>query len=220
MNEERIVAALDAELERRAGRATDTPTPRLDPAEQAEVDALLEIADLLWESADYPAPPLESDPTAIMLGLVPDPSFKLDAKALKKQRTRLGMDIKTLATLLSERGWQDVTVGTVFGWERQQRVGLCPALIRSIAAVLGVSEDAVSVRQEVEETALDRAVKRPRFLELAQEWAADHGLSLDVARPILTARLAVAVRRGDDLDEDQYIEALEHLVAAQKEADQ
>jgi hypothetical protein len=73
-SEDRIVAALDAELERRAGRAPNAPIPRLDPEERAEVDALVEVADLLWESADHPAPPLTSDPTAIRLGLVPNPS--------------------------------------------------------------------------------------------------------------------------------------------------
>jgi len=219
MDEERIAAALAAELERRAGRpASETHPPELDPAEQSEVDSLVEIADLLWEAADHPAPPLESDPTAIMLGLVPDPSFVLDGKALKKHRSRLGIDIKVLAERLTERGWE-VTPAMVFDWERQKSASVCPALIRSVAAVLGVSEDDIAIRQVVQETALDRAAQRPRFLELVREWGQLHQVSPDFAKSALKSRLAVAVRRGDDLDEDQYLAALENLVAAERERD-
>jgi hypothetical protein len=71
MTDERIDAALDAALTQRSGRALASDSePSLSPHEQAEVDSLLDIADLLWETS-YPCPPLEDDPTAIMLGLVP-----------------------------------------------------------------------------------------------------------------------------------------------------
>ena len=49
----------------------------------AEVQELLRIADLLWEEA-HGAPPLEDDPVAAMLGLVPDASRSLDPRALNK----------------------------------------------------------------------------------------------------------------------------------------
>lgn len=39
---------------------------------RAEIASLMEVADLLWE-AGHDAPPLEADPVAAMLGLIPDP---------------------------------------------------------------------------------------------------------------------------------------------------
>jgi hypothetical protein len=56
------------------GAETAGSAPEERTEERTEVDSLLAVADLVWGSADHPPPPLESDPTAIMLGLVPDPS--------------------------------------------------------------------------------------------------------------------------------------------------
>ena len=43
----------------------------LGDAEREDVESLVEIADLLWLAAQKP-PPLEEDPVAMRLGLVPD----------------------------------------------------------------------------------------------------------------------------------------------------
>jgi hypothetical protein len=72
-------------LEARAGRVTGKDQPMLSAEDRADVESLIEVADLLW-AAGHGAPPLESDPVAAMLGLIPDPQCALDPKALARAR--------------------------------------------------------------------------------------------------------------------------------------
>ena len=86
MTDERIAATLDAALARRAGRVPVSDSePDLSAHEQAEVDSLLEVADLLWEMS-HPCPALKDDPTAIMLGLVPNSALALGGKHTVERR--------------------------------------------------------------------------------------------------------------------------------------
>ena len=145
MIDERIEATLEAELDRRDGRVVSSdPIDTHTPAEQQELDSLLDIADLLWEACDVAVPPLEQDATAIMLGLVPDPATTLDKAQLKKQRLRTGLTNKELATHLTLRGWQ-ITTKDVFGWEDKTAI-VAPALINAIAQELAVEPDALTVK--------------------------------------------------------------------------
>lgn len=77
-----------------------------------EAVELLDIADLLWEAA-HGAPPLEQDPVAAMLGLVPDSAHSLNNTALKQAMQRAGLKTSDLAERLSKRGW-DVANRDVF----------------------------------------------------------------------------------------------------------
>jgi hypothetical protein len=113
MTDERIAAALDAALNRRAGRADMVDSElNLSPHEQTEVDSLLGIADLLWEGS-HPCPALDDDPTAAMLGLVPNPVDALDGQAVKRCRQQATLGQSELAARLRERAWpidpEDVT---------------------------------------------------------------------------------------------------------------
>ena len=214
MNEDRIDAALEAELERRAGRGdTGASHIALSPEERAELDALLEIADAVWEAGHLGAPPLEDDPTAIMLGLVPDPSISLSSKAITRYRKRGGLKPSRVATRLTERGWK-VTTRDVFAWEERDTLGLSPALMRAIATALGVSEKDVCItRPASEPDAVANAMKADWFVDLTRRWADKMKVSPDVAKAAMRGRMVAVARRGGDLDEEQWRESLERLLS-------
>jgi hypothetical protein len=91
---------------------------------------LVEVADLLWLAA-HGAPPLDEDPTAIMLGLVSNPDCVLDPKALRKAREDSGLTASDLADQLTARGWY-VQIGDVVCWESKP-LEIIPAIIAAIA---------------------------------------------------------------------------------------
>lgn len=212
MTDERITAALDTELERRAGRGDSAvPTVPLSPDEQAEVNSLLDVADLLWESADTGAPPLEEDPTALMLGLVPDPAVSLNGAALKRYRQSAGLKQSELAARLAERGW-NVTTKDVFAWETKSAAGLAPALIRAIADELDVDTEQVTRHQEVaRKTVIDQVSRTQWFVDLCQTWANNLEITFGSARSALLTQMSVTANRGSDLTEEQWRDVLEQL---------
>jgi len=212
MTDERITAALDTELERRAGRGDSAvPTVPLSPDEQAEVNSLLDVADLLWESADAGAPPLEEDPTALMLGLVPAPSGTWTMAAFKQYRLRAGLKQSELATRLAERGW-DVATKDVFAWETKSVTGLAPALVRAIADELGIEVELLMRRQQVaQDTVIDQVSRTQWFIDLCQTWANSLEITFSSARTALLTQMSVTANRGSDLTEEQWRDVLEQL---------
>lgn len=182
--------------------------------DQAEVESLLRVAGLLWEAAQE-APPLESDRVAAMLGLVPDPQFALDPKALARARRAAGLQASQLAARLVARGWE-VGPGEVFRWETGSVADVAPALIKAIAEVSGVDVERLATAHDPTpaQRSLDALTRSPRFRDLAQRWARTQGTSPQLAASALQARMLATVHRGDQPDEEQMLSALAELVAA------
>ena len=111
----------------------------LDPAQAHEAVELLDIADLLWEAA-HGAPPLEQDPVAAMLGLVPDSSRSLSDRALKQAMQTAGLKPSALVEKLMDRGWE-VATRDVFNWQRRGDYPCHLPLIQAIAEVIGTTPD-------------------------------------------------------------------------------
>lgn len=84
---------------------------------RAAIASLMDVADLLWE-AGHGAPPLEADPVAAMLGLIPDPHVALDSRAMSRARKNAKLKTSDVAERLRTRGW-DIAVRDVFQWETQ-----------------------------------------------------------------------------------------------------
>ncbi|MCW2752118.1 MAG: hypothetical protein JWR83_3228 [Aeromicrobium sp.] len=193
---------------------SETSREGLDAAHSAEAAELLNIADLLWDAA-HGAPPLEQDPVAAMLGLVPDSTRALNAVALKRALQASGMQVSVVAKMLSARGW-DVTTRDVFGWQTRETASAPPALIQALAEVLGVAPDRLIIDKG--ESAAHRALKSittsPGFRELTERWAALRGTTIDLAASALESRLATSVYRGGEPDERQMIASLEALISA------
>lgn len=190
---------------------------------RAEAQGLLEVADLVWEDA-HGAPALEDDPTAAVLGLVPEAGYQLDPAALKRARTRAGLKPTALAAALTRRGWS-VSAGDVFRWETRTAAAVPPALVRAVAELLRVDPD----RLTIESAARDRptfgagqlAVKiagevasTPQFRSLTERFARVQGVTTRMASSALRARMLATVHRGDQPTAEQMLAAVEALVDA------
>src|SRR5713226_3848847 len=85
----------------------------LTPAQQRKARASWKLLDTARQAAeDYTPPPLDADPLALALGLVPDPGRRLSGLGLKKARMKRRLQTSQLAALLAARGW-DVSTKTV-----------------------------------------------------------------------------------------------------------
>jgi transcriptional regulator with XRE-family HTH domain len=180
----------------------------------AEESELLDIADLLWE-AEQGAPPLNQDPVAAMLGLVPDNRRSLDADALKKALQSAGVQVSELARRLGLRGW-DVTTRDVFNWQTKSNASVPPALIQAISEILGKPADSLTV--DLGESPNHRVVRSvtssEAFQALAERWARLRHTTQALGASALESKLATSVYRGDDPDEAQMLASLEELVSA------
>ncbi len=215
MNEDRdaaLEAAIDLHVQGRSSALEE-----LEEDHRAETQELLKIADLLWEKA-HGAPPLEDDPVAAMLGLVPDPSRSLDPRALSKVTKSAGIKASGLAQALTDRGW-DVSTRDVFNWQVRGSHEVPPALIQAIAEVTGSTVDHLTVdRGSTRLSSELRAItETARFRELVTRWAHLRNTSADLAASALTARLATSVHRGAQPDTDQMLRSLDALVTALEE---
>ncbi|WP_133057044.1 hypothetical protein [Frankia sp. KB5] len=185
-----------------------------DAAHASEVIELLNVADLLWEAA-HGAPPVERDPVAAMLGLVPDSARSLDGNGLKRALRGAGLQVSSLAQALSARGW-DVATRDVFNWQTRDNPVAPPALIQAIAEITGVTPEQLTIDRGASppHVALASVTSSRRFRELAERWARLRRTSVDLGASALNSRLAALVFRGVEPDETQMLDSLEALIVA------
>lgn len=186
----------------------------LNVEEREKVTALVDTADLLWLSA-HGAPPLEDDPIAAMLGLIPDRECSLDSRALTQARKRAGLTVSDLAERLRERGWE-FKRGDVFRWETRSAADVAPAVVQAIADILGwpverliVGSASTSVPNQ-----LARVRQHPLFEQLVDRWARIQHVSRAVAAAALETRMVATVHRGERPDTEQLLNALAALVTS------
>ncbi len=200
-----LISALAAHPER--------PRPDdVDPGQWARLRDLAGIErDLRADAAA--APPLERDPVAALLGLIPDAHATLDQGALKRLRTATGRSVSDLATSLHGRGW-DVTTSDAFRWENQSTRDVPPALIAAIAEELRTTSEALTVDASTVREALDEVTDTPRFAALAARLAGALGLSTYQAGLRLRGVAGAAVNRGDTPTTEQWLDTLDNYVGA------
>jgi hypothetical protein len=186
----------------------------LDEALPIEYVELLDLADLLWE-AGHGAPPLEQDPVAAMLGLVPDSARSLDGGALKRALATAGLSVSSLAQKLSDRGW-DVASRDVFNWQTRDSARVPPALIQAIAEVTGTAAEklVVDCGRSPAHLALKSMIASAKFREPAERWARLRRTTVDLGASALESRLAASVFRGAQPKEAEMLASLEALVSA------
>jgi len=189
---------------------------------EEEVVSLVEIADLLWETA-HGAPPLDSDPVAAMLGLVANPGCALDPKALTRARKNAGLTVSQLADRLTTRGWE-VQAGDVFRWENQSSMEIVPALITAIAEETDTAMERLtptSGATTAEPEWLTAVTETPAFQKLVERWVKLQGVPRALAVSALESRMNATVHRGSRPDTKQLLQSLNTLVTAlEREAGQ
>lgn len=184
---------------------------------RVDIASLMEVADLLWE-AGHGAPPLEADPVAAMLGLIPDPHVGLDSRAMSRARKNAKLKTSDVAERLRTRGW-DIAVRDVFLWENQPLSHVPPALIRAIAEVIGVPPEQLTVDggSSAGSQVFASTIQSARFESLVRRWARLQGVSHALASSALKSRMLATVHRGDRPDEEQMLRSLDALVATMEE---
>jgi transcriptional regulator with XRE-family HTH domain len=171
---------------------------------------------------DYTPPPLDADPLALALGLVPDPGRRLSGTRLKKARMKRNLEVSQLAGMLAARGW-DVETKTVFRWERAASAEVAPALIAAAAEILRVSAEELTAgagNSDPAATEVQAAAATPQFAGLAQRWARKSGQSLgDASAGLQRLMLVTTVRRGRHLTAGEWLAVLEDFIEASGHGD-
>lgn len=203
-------------LETPAGPERDRRLAELDDETRATFERTLEVDDLVWES-NHGAPPLQSDPVAAMLGLVPDPSFRLDSTAFTQLCSRGRLKPTKLAERLRARGWE-VDAADVFRWQTSVASDVSPALIRVIAEEIRTTPDklvaAPAAPQGTLDTLADLVAATKRFGDLVQRFALAQRISPSMAQSVLRTRVLATAQRGREPGVEQMLESLEALVRA------
>lgn len=213
---DRLVAEL---LERPQERERILRDAELTDRERAELAGVVETADALWLAAQK-APALEDDPVAAMLGLLPDSECRLNPAALSRLRKRARLSVSDVAAGLRERGWEFDT-SDVFRWETRTAAGVPPAVVQSIADILGASvEDLISAPStESLPEHVGAARSHPLFEDLVERWAQARQVPRAVAAATLESRMLATVHRGEHPDTEQLLRSLEALIAAVEQSD-
>lgn len=216
MTENEFEEALEILLETPSGAERDSILAKLNEEQRNVVARMFEVDDLVWESAQG-APPVQSDPVAAMLGLVPDATFKLDSKAFMQHCFRKNLRPTKLAEQLQARGWK-VDAADVFRWQNSAASDVSPALIRAIAEELAISPDRLVAPPAAEQTALDTVTERvattKRFGDLVHRFALAQRISPSMAQTMLRTRMLATVHRGSEPEVGQMLKSLEVLVRA------
>lgn len=188
----------------------------LDTDETHYIHELLATADALAVAA-YEPPPLEDDPVAAMLGLLPDPECRLSPQALARERRRAGLDLNQVAAKLADLGWT-YKKADLFRWENRSADDVPPAVINAIAHLFGTTTERLISTTVTPKTtpnsAVDTIIGSEHFQQLAERWASTVGTSIAAARAALKSRSLSTVHRGDEPDPDQLLATLEALVTA------
>jgi hypothetical protein len=208
---------LEAFLDSKSRRDVEASIANWSAEDRTDFASIIEVADLMWE-VGHGAPPLDADPVAAMLGLIPDPHVGLDSGALSRARKNAKLKPSDVSERLLARGW-DISARDVFRWENQTPSDVAPALIRAIAEVIGVSPEQLTtdVGLSRERETLSSIVKSPRFDGLVNRWARLQGMPRSLASSALQSRLLATVHRGDRPDQEQMLQSLDALITAMEE---
>lgn len=215
MNEKDLDVLVEQLLDEPPGPQRDRLLAQVDERQREWVKALVDARDLVWEAA-HGAPPLEDDPVAAMLGLVPDPGFQLNPGALAQVCATNGVKPTVLADRLRARGWK-VEAADVFRWRTRPALEVSPALIRAIAEEVGANPDRLvsrSASSQSHHQVAEEVASTPRFRDLVARFAKAQRLSLPMAQTALQSRMLATVHRGDAPDTEQMLASLEALVRA------
>ncbi len=164
----------------------------------------------LLAAARLEALPLDQDPTARLLGLVPEQQPVLDGAALKAARVARGFSPSDLARTLTSDGWS-VRTADVFRWETRASSDVSSAQISRIAQVLKKTVESL-VRDAGPSPLITSLRGSDRFQELVRRWALFFDLSVSSAGSALESRALATVHRGDRPDSEQTIRTLETLL--------
>lgn len=152
------------------------------------------------------APPVDQDPVAALVGLVPSREVVLDGPQLK--RLRGATSISELASQLQQYGW-DVTSSEVRRWQGNEPVQLPPALVERLAHIVGTT--VAQITREMDPKVSMAVVRTPRWDAAVTRLARLLGLGHEAAHIRLSAVVMSTAFRHES--EGSQVEAAEAYVA-------
>lgn len=200
MGPEEMAALVDALV-------SDPWTPRPASASDEEWDEAMQLAKVESLLSAQQAPPLEQDPVAAMLGLIPDPNLVVDGSAIR--RLRGNVPVSQIADRLQAYGWA-VSAADVRDWQVRSGVVLAPALLERLANVLGVTVERITRRSGA--LVAPEVATSPRWQSLLVRLGALLNVAPGAAQPRLVGALASARYRNES--PESYLEAAEAYVEA------
>lgn len=160
--------------------------------------------------------PLDQDPIAIVLGLVPGPADVLSPTRLRAARKRAGLKITDVVAVMNGRGWQ-LSPASLFDWERTP-IPAAPAVIAALAETIGTSADKI---REPRITVDDQSVEfdDPSVVVAIAEWASSSGRSTaSLQSQVRRSVQAAAARNRTNLDQALVLKVVEVLRAAEDQS--
>ncbi|WP_328442730.1 hypothetical protein [Amycolatopsis sp. NBC_00438] len=170
-------------------------------------DDAVAVEHLRSGAAPVEPPPLDDDPLAVALGLVPAQQAALSGPALRTARQRKGMKASQLAKAVTELG-HPLRPGELQRWESTPSIPLSIGTIGALATVLGASTESLSETVEVPPA----YVSSRRFHQLVERLARCLKIPLVLAQTQLLAKAAAPARRGQGYTDDHVLDALEQYV--------
>lgn len=181
-------------------RAVDTLAPFVAAARREQTDL-----------AAAEVPPLDQDPIAIALGLVPGPADVLSPTRLRAARKRAHLKLTDVVAVMNARGW-DLTPDSLFAWE-QTPVPVAPALMTALAETVEVDPDELrEPRVTVDDHSLE--FDDPSVVVAIAEWASSTGRSAaSLQSQVRRSVQAAAARNRTTLDQAFVLKVIEVLRA-------
>jgi hypothetical protein len=167
----------------------------LSTEDEGLVRAMAPWLSLLSSSPDADDADLESDPVAIALGLVVDPSQRLSGSRLRTARRDASMKTSELAGRLIGRGWP-VQTRDISYWERSE-TAIYPALLAAVCEEVGAKPDSLVLTSERRPDRSWAAVFEDQDVVAAlSEWSVEAGISVEQTQEVVTNKLSLAAFRN------------------------
>ena len=187
-----------------------SPRPKLtgvNPTAAAEAAALFKLLDATWGSY-VDLPPLEADPVAIALGLVPSPAPKaagIVGARLAAARQRKGLKPSAAAKRLSDSG-HPMSGKNLADLESRPVSEVDETFLTVLASILGCSVGDLTVLDDSDVDAFVAWLHSPDFDRQVATWAEDRQYQgPDLTSAARHRLLTVRQRSGGDQARQQWI---------------
>ncbi len=217
-HEDRFSEYLDHYVSYLEGSADEPRIDHLDARDRRELSELFRIIDANW-ATEIELPPLEEDPTAIALGLIPQPTrsemLVVGAKVRALRQAR-GLQMTAFAAMVSRYGWtitaQDATL-----LERTEAQVLRAEQASALARTLGTGIEALAPSDDEPVRKLLTWLYSDEFGRAVQAWAREHEMSAsEVAEETRTKMLVAAKRSSGHGGRTEWLQTLHAILEAMR----
>jgi transcriptional regulator with XRE-family HTH domain len=215
-HEDRFAEYLDQYVSYLEGSVEEPRIDHLDARDRRELSELFRIIDANW-AAEIELPPLEDDPIAIALGLVPQPrrsEVLVGGTTVRALRQARGLQMTVFAATVSRYGWP-ITARNATLLERAQAQLLTADQAAALARALGTGIEALEPSNNDPVKGLLTWLYSDEFERTVLAWAPETSMSAsDVAEEARTKMLVAAKRSSGHEGRTEWIQTLRAILEA------